>query len=100
MNLSEEKKEPLRKMLIESKKHLLKTHYKTRQQQDNNKSKLKEPQDYITFLSAPDLSPTKVLNCLESLRVELTNKTLTWVQDFGTKGLQSLLSVLNECYRK
>lgn len=42
----------------------------------------------------------KVYTCVESLRVELTNKPLTWVQEFGTKGLQSLLNVLNECYRQ
>ncbi|KDR17398.1 Protein diaphanous, partial [Zootermopsis nevadensis] len=37
--------------------------------------------------------------CIESLRIALTNNPLSWVQEFGTKGLKQVLSILNECYR-
>ncbi|KAL0280838.1 UNVERIFIED_CONTAM: hypothetical protein PYX00_002011 [Menopon gallinae] len=98
MNLTEERKEPLRNMPEMNKKKLLMSHWKNTLQ--DNKNKFDKPADYITFLSAPDLSVNKVYSCVESLRIALTNNPLTWVQEFGTEGLQSLLNVLAECYRK
>ena len=58
------------------------------------------PADYIQYLSNPDLSLQKKYSCVESLRVALTNNPLEWVQEFGTKGLKQVLSLLNECFRK
>lgn len=58
------------------------------------------PQDYITYLGNGDLSMHKIYTCMESLRIALTNNPLTWVQDFVSEGLNQVLSILNECYRR
>merc|ERR550519_154791 len=94
MNLTEEKKEPLRLLPIGKKRDMLTMNSKTTARNSFN-----SPNDYIQYLSKPDLSLLKKYNCIESLRVALTNNSLEWVQDFGNKGLKQVLSVLNECFR-
>jgi len=94
MNLTEEKKEPLRLLPISKKRDMLTMNSKTTARNSFN-----SPNDYIQYLSKPDLSLLKKYNCIESLRVALTNNSLEWVQDFGNKGLKQVLSVLNECFR-
>ena len=39
----------------------------------------------------------KKTNCVESLRVALTNNSLEWIQEFGKKGLRQLLDVIRDC---
>ncbi|XP_076280115.1 diaphanous related formin 1 [Lasioglossum baleicum] len=97
MNLTEEKKEPLRQQSEAKKKEMLVLHYKGSIQE--NKSKFDKPADYIQYLAQPDLSVNKIYSCIESLRIALTNNPLSWVQEFGTKGLKQVLATLNECYR-
>ncbi|XP_078047814.1 diaphanous related formin 1 [Augochlora pura] len=97
MNLTEEKKEPLRQQSETKKKEMLVLHYKGSIQE--NRSKFDKPADYITYLAQPDLSVNKIYSCIESLRIALTNNPLSWVQEFGTKGLKQVLATLNECYR-
>ncbi|XP_015602192.1 protein diaphanous isoform X3 [Cephus cinctus] len=97
MNLTEEKKEPLRQQPEEKKRAMLVLHFKGTVQE--NKSKFDKPADYIQYLAQPDLSVNKIYNCIESLRIALTNNPLSWVQEFGTKGLKQVLATLNECYR-
>ncbi|KAG5344644.1 DIA protein, partial [Acromyrmex charruanus] len=97
MNLTEEKKEPLRQQSESKKKEMLVLHYKGSIQE--NRSKFDKPADYIQYLAQPDLSVNKIYNCIESLRIALTNNPLSWVQEFGTKGLKQVLATLNECYR-
>ncbi|XP_066990875.2 protein diaphanous isoform X2 [Anabrus simplex] len=97
MNLSEEKKQPLRLQTLEVKRQMLVMHYKGLSQE--NRNKFDKPAGYILYLSSPDLSVNKLYSCIESLRIALTNNPLTWLQEFGTKGLQQVLSILNECYR-
>ncbi|KAL0116688.1 hypothetical protein PUN28_009956 [Cardiocondyla obscurior] len=97
MNLTEEKKEPLRQQSESKKKEMLVLHYKGTIQE--NRSKFDKPADYIQYLAQPDLSVNKIYNCIESLRIALTNNPLSWVQEFGTKGLKQVLATLNECYR-
>merc|ERR550519_1836284 len=94
MNLTEEKKEPLRLLPIGKKRDMLTMNSKTTARNSFN-----SPNDYIQYLSKPDLSLLKKYSCIESLRVALTNNSLEWVQDFGNKGLKQVLSVLNECFR-
>lgn len=60
--------------------------------------KFDKPSDYIQYLNQPELSQNKIYNCLESLRIALTNNPLNWVNEFGTSGLKLLLSILNECF--
>ncbi|KAK0082986.1 hypothetical protein PV325_009545 [Microctonus aethiopoides] len=97
LNLTEEKKEPLRQQSETKKKEMLVLHFKGSIQE--NRSKFDKPADYIQYLAQPDLSVTKIYNCIESLRIALTNNPLSWVQEFGTKGLKQVLTTLNECYR-
>ncbi|XP_011299550.1 protein diaphanous isoform X4 [Fopius arisanus] len=97
MNLKEDKKEPLRQQPDAKKKEMLVLHYKGSIQE--NRSKFDRPADYIQYLAQPDLSVNKIYNCIESLRIALTNNPLSWVQEFGTKGLKQVLATLNECYR-
>ncbi|XP_011337146.1 protein diaphanous isoform X1 [Ooceraea biroi] len=97
MNLTEEKKEPLRQQSESKKREMLVLHYKGSIQ--DNRSKFDKPADYIQYLAQPDLSVNKIYNCIESLRIALTNNPLSWVQEFGTKGLKQVLATLNECYR-
>ena len=95
MNLTEEKKEPLRMLPINKKRDML-----TMNSKSVARTKFDSPADYIQFLSNPELSSSKQQHCIESLRVALTNNSLEWVQDFGNKGLKQVLNVLNECFRK
>ena len=95
MNLTEEKKEPLRMLPINKKRDML-----TMNSKSVARTKFDSPADYIQFLSNPELSLNKKHNCIESLRVALTNNSLAWVEDFGNKGLKQVLNVLNECFRK
>ncbi|XP_047350616.1 protein diaphanous isoform X2 [Vespa velutina] len=97
MNLTEEKKAPLRQQSESKKREMLVLHYKGSMQE--NRSKFDKPADYIQYLAQPDLSVNKIHNCIESLRIALTNNPLSWVQEFGTKGLKQVLATLNECYR-
>merc|ERR1719341_751634 len=94
MNLSEEKKEPLRLLPLNKKRDML-----TMNSKSVARTKFDSPADYIQFLSNPELSSSKKQHCIESLRVALTNNSLDWVQDFGNKGLKQVLNVLNECFR-
>ncbi|KAF4519233.1 hypothetical protein B566_EDAN009794 [Ephemera danica] len=87
MNLSEEKKQPLRSQPMDNKKKMLVMHYKGTPQ--GVQRKFDKPQDYINYLSHPDLSIAKVTMCIESLRIALTNNPLSWVQEFGPQGLNN-----------
>eukprot|EP00092_Neocalanus_flemingeri_P020848 GFUD01022586.1.p1 GENE.GFUD01022586.1~~GFUD01022586.1.p1 ORF type:complete len:1076 (+),score=306.59 GFUD01022586.1:84-3311(+) len=94
MNLTEEKKEPLRKLPISKKREMLTMNSKT-----VARNRFDSPADYIGFLSNSELSLAKKSSCIESLRVALTNNSLEWVQEFGNKGLEQVLQILNECFR-
>ncbi|XP_071036300.1 protein diaphanous isoform X2 [Parasteatoda tepidariorum] len=96
MNLPEEKKEPLRKHDIAKKKTMLSMAIKG----NAVKGRLDSPADYISYLSNSDMSVHKLFQCLESLRIALTNNTVSWVQEFGSRGLDKLLQILNSCYGK
>ncbi|XP_054706244.1 protein diaphanous-like [Uloborus diversus] len=96
MNLSEELKEPLRKKGVDEKRKLLSMHIKG----STAKSRLDSPADYISYLSNSDISVHKLFQCMESLRIALTNNTVSWVQEFGSRGLDKLLQILNSCYGK
>ncbi|KAG7295520.1 hypothetical protein JYU34_021729 [Plutella xylostella] len=96
MNLSEEKKAPLRKYPRDQKKKML-VAYKFVNTQDG-RSKFEKPSDYVTYLSTPELSVGKLHSCLENLRIALTNNPLSWIEEFGTKGITVLLHTLTTCY--
>ncbi|KAG7175749.1 protein diaphanous-like isoform X2 [Homarus americanus] len=61
--------------------------------------KFETPTDYIEYLKRDDLSVKAIFKTLESLQVALRSNRIQWVQEFSRKGLRTLLSILNECYR-
>lgn len=97
MNLNEDKKQPLRSYPQENKKKMLIMQYKGANQ--IKESKFDTPQQYISYLEnyskADTLNPAKIYNCVESLRIALTSNTLSWVHEFGIKGLQMVLNILD-----
>merc|ERR1719154_825422 len=95
MNLTEEKKEPLRRIPMSKKREMLAMNNK---KTVSRNSELDSPADYIQYLSNPELSLVKKSSCIESLRVALTNNSLEWVQEFGNKGLEQVLDILNKCF--
>ncbi|GAB6021510.1 hypothetical protein CHUAL_004114 [Chamberlinius hualienensis] len=97
MNLTEEKKEPLRKRDINGKKVLLGLQKKGT---DKSGSKLVTATDYIQALSELQLSVDKLPNLLVTLRIALTNKPVSWATEFGEKGLNHLLLLLDRCHYK
>ncbi|XP_039752772.1 protein diaphanous isoform X2 [Pararge aegeria] len=96
MNIGEKKKEPLRKYSRDQKKKML-VAYKFVNAQEG-RSKFEKPSDYVSYLNQPELSVGKLHSCLENLRIALTNNPLSWIEDFGAKGIESLLTTLNVCY--
>ncbi|RWS29071.1 protein diaphanous-like protein [Leptotrombidium deliense] len=99
MNLSDEKKLPLRSRPMMIKKEMLEMHWKT-EHFSQKRSRFVQPQDYVDYLqNYNELSYSKLCTCVESLRIALTNNPVSWVQDYGNKdGLKCLLSILNKCY--
>ena len=88
----QEKKEPLLMLPLAKKREML-----SMNSRNMARTKFQSPSDYIEYLSGSDLSLQKKYSCIESLRVALTNNSLEWIQEFGTRGLKQVLSLLNEC---
>lgn len=102
MNLNDDKKQPLRLTPLENKKKMLIMHFKGATQESKNK--FDKPQQIIEYLehySKPDfLNSSKLFTCVESLRIALTNNTLSWVNEFGTEGLLKVLTILKLATKK
>lgn len=99
MNLTDDKKKPLRIMALEQKREMLKMHCKKKGQQETG-SRFNDPEDYYKYLDQhinseyPQLN--KCMNCIESLRVALANNPISWVVKYSTiGGLQKLIQVLD-----
>ncbi|KAI0214816.1 diaphanous related formin [Lamellibrachia satsuma] len=95
MNLTEEKKAPLRQMSVDRKRAMLSMQYKGAIQV---KGKVDSPESFIHLLSNHDLRGEKRYEMIASLRVALTNNPVSWVQEFGTQGLNAILKNLMYCY--
>ncbi|CAG2062183.1 unnamed protein product [Timema podura] len=100
MNLSEEKKAPLRRRSKEYKEKMLLGFTTAVTMPPIGLKKLKDhkmeqPEDYIFDLSAPNPSLERLTQIIRSLRVALTSNPLTWVHAFGPKGLERILSILD-----
>ncbi|KAG5888747.1 hypothetical protein JTB14_032020 [Gonioctena quinquepunctata] len=97
MNLNDDKKKPLREMPMDQKRAMLVMQNKKKGQQDTG-NRFNEPEDYHKYLdqhiNSENIQLYKFQNCLESLRVALANNPLSWVEKFGSIGLQRLLQVL------
>ncbi len=92
---SQEKREPLINLPLCKKRDML-----SMNSRNMARTQFQSPADYIQYLSNADLSPQKKYNCVESLRVALTNNSLEWVQEFGSGGLKQVLNLLNDSIRR
>ncbi|XP_048589286.1 protein diaphanous homolog 2 isoform X2 [Nematostella vectensis] len=99
MNLSDAHKDPIRKRDMSTKMDMLFS-FKRRQfasQQDSSEG-MSSPGDYIKELQRSDVSLESLLKTLQSCRVSLTGRPLSWIQEFGGQGMHCLLKHLrNSC---
>jgi len=61
-----------------------------------------QPSDYIKYLQKEEAKKNhdNVYQCLESLRIDLKSKGVSWVQEFGQNyGLKCILTILQNIYR-
>ncbi|XP_053555370.1 LOW QUALITY PROTEIN: protein diaphanous homolog 2 [Bombina bombina] len=110
MNLTEERKAPLRQKDL-SRKHEMVVQYISATAKSITGSKalggLKNSkhectlssQEYVHELRS-GITDEKLLNCLESLRVSLTSNPVSWVNNFGHEGLGLLLDILEKLLDK
>ncbi|XP_044261332.1 protein diaphanous isoform X1 [Tribolium madens] len=102
MNLSSDKRMPLTNMSLDQKKKMLILKCKGSNQDVGHK--FDKPQDYISYLeqySKPDfVNLGKILTCVESLRIALTNNPLSWVREFGSQGMRSIFKILDLAIRE
>ena len=97
MNLTEEKKEPLRSKSISDKRKMLKNYCKS-EQNNQKRSRFVKPMDYLNFFKKANLTHNKLNSTLESLRIALKNNPLSWGQEFAKNfGLDCLLNILKKC---
>lgn len=98
MNLSDDKKKPLREMALDQKKAMLVMQNKKKGRHYDSGNRFNDPEDYHKYieqhLSSENIVLSKLQNCAESLRVALANNPLSWVEKFGSEGLNKLLQVL------
>nr|QAT94453.1 diaphonous [Bradybaena similaris] len=90
MNLTEEKKAPLRAKDTDFKRHML-----TMQAKGLCKargSELDSPDDFVHELMNADQKSHRRTQILEALKVSLTSKPVSWVMEFGDKGLNAILN--------
>ena len=92
MNLQSDKKAPLMVLPVERKKDMIKMHAKTTVADED---KITSPSDFIKGLEDPALRRDDRANLLESLRVSLSSKPVSWVQDFGVNGLSCIVMSLS-----
>ena len=60
--------------------------------------KFQNPQEYIRYLGRKDLKNSKALNCIQSLRIELSNNSVNWIQEFGHVGIDQMLLMLRKSW--
>uniref|UniRef100_A0A182NAZ0 Diaphanous n=1 Tax=Anopheles dirus TaxID=7168 RepID=A0A182NAZ0_9DIPT len=62
-------------------------------------SRFEKPSDYVQYLHEGDYSnrSSKLLACLESLRVALTSNPISWIKDFGEDGINEIVTLLRYC---
>ena len=80
---------------MSNKRYLLSAHLN-----ESVSQKYKSPADYINYLRRKNVNTQKILFCVRSLRIELTNKPITWIQEFGETGVDHILSLMRECLKK
>lgn len=93
LNLTEEKKKPLRQKGMDEKKAML------RMQLNADKIEVgsDHPATFLEKLKNPELQGEERLEIFKSLKVLLTSKPVSWVKEFGEDGLNMLLKHLVHC---
>ncbi|XP_068435700.1 protein diaphanous homolog 3-like isoform X2 [Clinocottus analis] len=94
MNLSEEKKTPLREKDLNTKREMVIRYIFTASKTGSLRSSHQiSPQEFLGELKS-GVMDERLFACLDSLRVSLTSNPVSWVQSFGHEGLGLLLDVL------
>ncbi|XP_044051300.1 protein diaphanous homolog 3-like [Siniperca chuatsi] len=94
MNLSEEKKTPLRDKDLNTKREMVIQYVFTASKTGNLRSSHQiSPQEFLGELKS-GVMDARLFACLDSLRVSLTSNPVSWVQSFGHEGLGLLLDIL------
>ncbi|XP_067900199.1 protein diaphanous homolog 1-like [Heterodontus francisci] len=93
MNLNEEKQQPLRNKDMMIKREMVSQYMHTSKAGQNQRESSRSAVMYIQELKS-GVRDNQLLSCLESLRVSLSNKPVSWVQNFGKEGLATLLDIL------
>lgn len=93
MNLSEDKKAPLRKKSMQEKRAMLFMQVRA----PKKSGELDSPDSFVQELRNADLKGERRLKVLESLRVSLTSNPVSWVEEFGVPGLNAILRNLTYC---
>lgn len=95
MGLTGEKAMPLRSRDINSKKKMVVQYVRRKGDSLRNQEHVWKPGDYILELrSTAPTDHNKLYSILSSLRVSLGSNPISWVQQFGDKGLDMLLQTL------
>uniref|UniRef100_A0A671Y1S8 Diaphanous-related formin 3 n=1 Tax=Sparus aurata TaxID=8175 RepID=A0A671Y1S8_SPAAU len=94
MNLSEEKKTPLREKDLNTKREMVLQYIFTASKTGSLRSSHQiSPQEFLGELKS-GVMDERLFACLDSLRVSLTSNPVSWVQSFGHEGLGLLLDIL------
>uniref|UniRef100_UPI0037E855E0 protein diaphanous homolog 3-like n=1 Tax=Semicossyphus pulcher TaxID=241346 RepID=UPI0037E855E0 len=94
MNLSEEKKTPLRDKDLNTKREMVIQYIFTASKTGSLRSSHQiSPQEFLGELKS-GVMDERLVACLDSLRVSLTSNPVSWVQNFGHEGLGLLLDIL------
>uniref|UniRef100_A0A3Q3XDH0 Uncharacterized protein n=1 Tax=Mola mola TaxID=94237 RepID=A0A3Q3XDH0_MOLML len=94
MNLSEEKKTPLRDKDLSKKREMVIQYMFTASKTGSLRSYHQiSPQEFLGELKS-GVTDERLFACLDSLRVSLTSNPVSWVQSFGHEGLGLLLDIL------
>ncbi|XP_069469093.1 protein diaphanous homolog 2 isoform X2 [Ambystoma mexicanum] len=103
MNLSEERKAPLRQKDLATKREMVVQYISATAKSGGLRNSKHEftlsSQEYVHELRS-GITDEKLVNCLESLRVSLTSNPVSWVNNFGHEGLGVLLDVLEKLLDK
>ncbi|KAM8894432.1 protein diaphanous homolog 3-like isoform 2-T2 [Spinachia spinachia] len=100
MNLSEEKKTPLREKDLNTKREMVIRYIFTASKTGSLRSSHQiSPQEFLGELNS-GVMDERLFACLDSLRVSLTSNPVSWVQSFGHEGLGLLLDVLERLLSK
>jgi len=93
MNLAEHLKKPIRQRDQQTKIGMLQQ-FMRREHSNKVASGPESPNDFLRKLGRNEFEPGELIQILQALRVNLTGKPLSWIKDFGSEGLESILNHL------